>query len=131
MSTNRLFTLEEATQLLPTVRQLLIEIRAAKAALDVRTAELDRLAAMTGGNGHLAGDMASARKAIEAAGVELERLMAELDDLGVELKGIDDGLIDFPTTREGRVVYLCWRLGEDEIAWWHDVETGFAGRQPL
>jgi hypothetical protein len=57
--------------------------------------------------------------------------MAELDDLGVELKGIDDGLIDFPTTREGRVVYLCWRLGEDEIGWWHETDGGFAGRQPL
>jgi hypothetical protein len=50
---------------------------------------------------------------------------------GIELKDIDRGLIDFPSPREGRVVYLCWRLGERRIRYWHEVDAGFAGRQPL
>jgi hypothetical protein len=57
--------------------------------------------------------------------------MSELDGIGVQLKRIDDGLVDFPSERDGRVVNLCWRLGEDTIAWWHELDAGFAGRQPL
>lgn len=56
----------------------------------------------------------------------------ELDALGVQLKDHERGLIDFPSLRDGRVVLLCWQLGEgDRLEWWHDVEAGFAGRQPL
>ena len=51
--------------------------------------------------------------------------------LGVELKGIEQGLVDFPTMRDGRVVYLCWQLGEGTIAYWHEIDAGFSGRQPL
>ncbi len=54
----------------------------------------------------------------------------ELKELGVELKGFD-GLCDFPSLRDGREVYLCWRLGEPEVAHWHEIRDGFAGRQPL
>lgn len=127
----KLFTLEEALALLPTVRQLMLEIQAAKRALDEASAELDRLLGLTSGNGHLAADVAAARRAVQAAGEALQRLIADLDSTGAELKGIEEGLVDFPSEREGRVVYLCWRLGEDTIAWWHELETGFAGRQPL
>jgi hypothetical protein len=51
--------------------------------------------------------------------------------MGVEVKGIDEGLVDFPSERDGRVVYLCWRIGEPDILYWHEVHTGFQGRQPL
>ena len=131
MPTNRLFTLEEALALLPTVRQLLSEIQGAKRDMDVASIELDRLLALTGGNGHLAADVASTRDEVRRAGGRIESLIAELDDLGVQLKGIDEGLVDFPSERDGRVVLLCWRLGEETIAWWHDLDTGFAGREPL
>ena len=128
---DRLFTLEEALTLLPTVRQLVIEIQAARAEVERLTKALDRLLALSGGNGHLAADQAGARRAVQAAATKLDALMSELDSIGVQLKTIDDGLVDFPSEREGRVVNLCWRLGEDTIAWWHDLDTGFAGRQPL
>jgi hypothetical protein len=128
---DRLFTLEEALTLLPTVRQLVIEIQAARAEVERLTTALDRLLALSGGNGHLAADQAGARRAVQAAATKLDALMSELDSIGVQLKTIDDGLVDFPSEREGRVVNLCWRLGEDTIAWWHDLDTGFAGRQPL
>ena len=128
---SRLFTLDEALALLPTVRQLVLEIQAAKLLMEQKSAELDRIADLSGGNGHMAADLASARHSVQAAAAELERLIGELDSIGAVLKGIDEGLIDFPSEREGRVVYLCWRLGEETIAYWHDMDTGFAGRQPL
>jgi hypothetical protein len=131
MSNARLFTLEEALTLLPTVRQLLIEIQDAKRELDGVSAEAERLLGLTGGNGHLATDVARARGEVQVAAAKLESLMSELDSIGVQLKGIEEGLVDFPSEREGRVVLLCYRLGEETIAWWHDEDTGFAGRQPL
>jgi hypothetical protein len=127
----RLFTLDEALVLLPTVRQLISEIQAAKAEMDSQTAELERLMGLTGGNGHLAADIASTREQVQVTATKLQRLIEELDGIGVELKGIDEGLVDFPSERDGRVINLCWRMGEETIAWWHDLDTGFAGRQPL
>jgi hypothetical protein len=131
MSNYRLFTLDEALTLLPTVRQLISEIQEAKRALDLHSAEVERLLGLTSGNGHLAAEVARARAEAQVAAIKLEELMTELDSLGVQLKGIEDGLVDFPSEREGRIVLLCWRQGEETIAWWHDEDTGFAGRQPL
>jgi hypothetical protein len=127
----RLFTLDEAIVLLPTVRQLMTEIQAAKAGMDALTTELERLMGLTGGNGHLAADIASSREEVQRAATQLQKLIEELDGIGVELKGIDEGLVDFPSERDGRVINLCWRLGEETIAWWHELDTGFASRQPL
>ena len=63
---------------------------------------------------------------------EIEALLRELGELGVEVKDMDAGLIDFRTMRDGEEVYLCWRLGEgDRIAWWHPLEGGFLARRPL
>src|SRR3990170_5358733 len=128
---DRLFTLEDALALLPTVRQLLTEIQSGKREVEERSAAPDRLLAATGGNGHLTADVARAREALQHAAAALERLMGELDETGAELKGIDEGLIDFPSERGGRVVYLCWRLGEETIGFWHELDAGFAGRQRL
>jgi len=60
-----------------------------------------------------------------------QQAMKEIEDLGVLVKDFDIGLCDFPHKREGRVVYLCWKLDEDKVSWWHDMDAGFAGRQPL
>jgi hypothetical protein len=127
----RVFTLDEALTLLPTVRQLVTEIQAARSEVERLTLDLDRLLQLSGGNGHLAADQAGARRAVQAAASKLDGLLSEMESIGVVLKGIDDGLVDFPSEREGRVVNLCWRLGEETIAWWHEMDTGFAGRQPL
>ena len=63
---------------------------------------------------------------------ELTVQLAELEGLGVQLKDFERGLVDFPSLRDGRVVLLCWQMGEgDELEWWHDVDAGFAGRTPL
>ena len=63
--------------------------------------------------------------------MKAEALIKAIVELGVALKDIEQGLIDFPTERDGRIVYLCWRQGEDEIRFWHELDTGFAGRRPL
>jgi hypothetical protein len=64
--------------------------------------------------------------------VDLSVKVGQLETLGIQLKDYGNGLIDFPSMREGRVVLLCWKADEgDNIEWWHDVEAGFAGRQPL
>src|SRR5918993_1447732 len=105
--TDRLFTLDEARELLPTVRQLLTEIQASKGEVDTKGAEMARIIASAAGNGHREADLAHARDAVEYAAGDLQEHIAELADLGVELKGIDEGLCDFPSERDGRVVYLC------------------------
>jgi hypothetical protein len=66
-----------------------------------------------------------------AAATQLVSLLHHVKEMGVHIKDIDRGLCDFPYMRNGRVVYLCWQLGEDAIAFWHDIEAGFAGREPL
>lgn len=129
----RYFTLEEATALLPQLTPLLEEI----AALQPRLVEAERgLAsrnwqARTNGRVHHRDSSGAEHAARHRVLAELNARIAQLRQLGVELKDPRSGLIDFPSLREGRVVYLCWRLGEPVIEYWHDVDTGFAGRQPL
>ncbi len=60
-----------------------------------------------------------------------QQAVREVEEMGVLVKDLDQGLCDFPHQRDGRMVYLCWKLDEDEVTWWHDVDAGFAGRQPL
>ncbi len=70
------------------------------------------------------------RRPTDPVAREIEALLREIAELGVEMKDPDLGLVDFRTVRRGREVYLCWKLGEgDRIAFWHDLETGFAGRK--
>ena len=70
------------------------------------------------------------RRASDPVAREIEALLREISELGAEVKDPDRGLIDFPTVRRGREIYLCWQLGDgDRIAFWHDLETGFAGRK--
>ena len=129
----RLFTLSEAEALLPELIPMLEEIRDAQRELGEAQAEIERLTAPIGGNGHgvKADRIAQARQRVQRNSTTLRQRGLELDARGVELKDPATGLIDFRSRRQGRVVYLCWRLGEPRIEWWHELETGFAGRQPL
>jgi hypothetical protein len=127
----RLFSLDEALAALPRVSRLLSEIQTSKREIEGLSAELERLLPLSGGNGHMAADVASTRGAMQREGAHLEMLVAELDSTGAELKGIDEGLIDFRSERDGRTIYLCWRQGEETIAYWHELDAGFAGRRPL
>ena len=124
----KLFTVEEANSLLPTVRGIVRRIQRAYARVEAaqEQARLAAAGAAQGGGGmEGGGGYVMALTDLAAAGGELEAL-------GVQLKDYGRGLIDFPTMRDGRVVLLCWQLGEgDRISWWHDLEAGFAGRQRL
>ena len=124
----KLFNIEEANALLPTVRGILLRIRRAYRSLVSYQDEARHAAegAERGGGGMVDGPHYVSQV------IELLASAGELETLGVQLKDQQRGLIDFPSLRDGRVVLLCWHLGEgDQIEWWHDVEAGFAGRQPL
>ena len=124
----KLFTIQEANALLPNVRVILAKIQRAHRKLTEYRDEARKAAeaAEQGGGGIDAG------VAYAAVLTELTDQMSELDTLGVQLKDFERGLIDFPSLRDGRVVLLCWQMGEgDELEWWHDVDAGFAGRTPL
>jgi hypothetical protein len=129
----RLFTLDEAEALLPEVREELEAMRRAKAELDLLREALAGTANKAASNGHVtdADAVAGRRGRAERLAEEINHRLERFQSWGCELKGIDEGLVDFPSERDGRVVYLCWQVGEERIAWWHDTESGFAGRQPL
>jgi hypothetical protein len=124
----KLFTIQEANALLPSVRAILAKIQRAHRRLIPYRDEVRKAAeAAEQGGGGIADGVAYATVL-----TELTSQMSELDTLGVQLKDFERGLVDFPSLREGRVVLLCWQLGEgDELEWWHDVDAGFAGRTPL
>ncbi len=126
----RLFSVEEARALLPRVRPVLERLREAFATPRGARAqeEAERRAAMADGHPLAAPARAEDRERHEAA---LRECMAQLDEWGIQLKDPARGLIDFPHERDGVVVLLCYELSETELAYWHPMETGYAGRQPL
>jgi hypothetical protein len=123
--TERLFSREEANLLLPLLRPLLERAREVSAVLGDRGRQR-RLRSVTVGNGG-----GEAAREMMADGDELSRVVAEIGGLGVVVRDPSTGLVDFPAERDGEPVYLCWRLGEDEVAHWHDRDSGFSGRKPL
>lgn len=131
MSHPRIFSLDEAEQALPLVRHIATDIRAAYRLWQdaVTRYELEAAGATAD-----AGETEVLGSLREAVGVQAERvagLVDELQELGVELKDFEQGLVDFYALREDRLVYLCWRLGEEHITHWHEVDAGFAGRRPV
>ena len=126
----RLFTPTEANALLPVLVPILEELRERKATHDETRRALARLTPTMRGNGHGAKAAALERRLAQAAAA-LSHGVRRIAEHGVEIKDLDHGLIDFPSPRDGRVVFLCWRLGEGSIAFWHEVDAGFAGRSPL
>ncbi len=133
MDERRLFTLEDAIALLPRVRELIEEMQDFKRKFDRLNAEIEGLEQKGTTNGHSSpvGRIEQLRQHARVARGIVEAKIANLTAMGCEVKGIDQGLVDFPSERDGRIVYLCWQAGEETISYWHDLDTGFAGRQPL
>ena len=128
----RYFTLEEAEALLPTITLLLHKIQDEREKMHAIEGELEELQIQSMGNGHhLQSRIQRLHQEVLKAVQSLQQAIEELQEAGCELKDPDTGLIDFLSLRDNREVYLCWRLGEDHIRFWHDLDTGFAGRQPL
>jgi hypothetical protein len=133
MNNMRIFTLAEAEAMLPQIRDELLAMREHKRQLDAIREDIAALARRATGNGHARATGGAEQERLRAQSLVdmLNEGLARMSALGVEVKGVDEGLVDWPHEREGRVVYLCWRLGEGSIAWWHEIEAGFAGRNPL
>ncbi|MDX6486127.1 MAG: hypothetical protein QOF43_1280, partial [Gaiellaceae bacterium] len=129
----RHFTPEEANEALAEVRPLV------EAMVDRRQAHSRALARQEELEGHIRGngggippaELAAAAEEVEQEARELAETIDAIVAHGAEVKDIDEGLIDFPALRRGETVLLCWKLGEDEIGYWHSVEDGFPGRRPL
>ncbi len=140
----RFYTIDSANARLPEVRAILERLREQRAEL---IALRDELAARRRGGGGAEGGPAEgarsprpAKAASEAEALRLrmrgiidqmEAAVQQLVDWDISLRDIESGLVDFPALANGRQIWLCWRLGEDEIGWWHELEAGFAGRRPL
>ncbi|HYM56491.1 MAG TPA: DUF2203 domain-containing protein [Solirubrobacteraceae bacterium] len=122
---SRHYTLEEATELLPRVARLVERIRAARNRLGDREAReaLSEAGPTNGGGNH--------GRTVSEGFLELRESITELRELEVVLRDLDRGLLDFPSLRAGREIYLCWLEGEDTIGFWHEPEAGFAGRRRL
>lgn len=130
----RTFTLDEAQSLLPVLESLLRTAIAAKKTVDEADAQQQALQHRV----FLAGGMfldivPLARKKAERAKAEqrVKDALAEIDSIGVQVKDLDIGLLDFPCEVDGQTILLCWKLGEKNITHWHGVQEGFAGRKPI
>ena len=124
----KIFTIDEANALLPTVKAIVSHIRKSHKTLAYYRDEAKTAAAAADQGG---GGVQNGVHYAELV-TSFTNNLAELDKLGVQMKDFERGLIDFPSLRDGRVVLLCWQLGEgNEVEWWHDVDAGFAGRTPL
>ena len=124
----KLFTVDEANALIPSVRKILGKIQRSRRRMGAyrQEAKLAAEGAEQGGGGMKNGVLYANLL------TNFTAEMVELEGLGVQLKDFERGLVDFPSLRDGRVVLLCWQLGEgDQLEWWHDMEAGFSGRTPL
>jgi hypothetical protein len=121
----RHFTREEANALLPRLTDMLSRLRYAKDELtdaEAHQALADSAPANGGGE---------EGRQVGVAFLEVRRLLETIEQSGIVLRDIDRGLVDFPALLDDREVYLCWELGEDEVAYWHDLDAGYGGREPL
>jgi hypothetical protein len=117
------FTLEEAEAMLPDLREALTRMREARQVI-LRSAERVQATVASNGGGPEGQEYS---EAVTLLRDEVERISGQ----GIILRDVETGLVDFPSQREGKLMYLCWRLGEDRIGFWHDVDSGFPGRRPL
>ncbi|HEY3989976.1 MAG TPA: DUF2203 domain-containing protein [Acidobacteriaceae bacterium] len=128
------FTLEEANALLPVVESLLDQAIAAKEEAERLEGEIQSLRQRIFLSGGMTIDIANVahnRTETEAQVQRAKGSLTEIDSIGVQIKDLETGLLDFPCRVEGELVLLCWRRGERRIEYWHTLEAGFRGRQPL
>ena len=131
---SKTFTLGEAQTLLPVLEALLRKAQAAGARAGELESEMQQLTQrifLSGGMHVNVAQAAKRRATREKALQEARDTLTEIDEIGVQVKDLEKGLLDFPCILDGQTVLLCWRLGEKEIGYWHTTEDGFAGRKPL
>jgi hypothetical protein len=129
----RYFTVEEANALLPELRVILEDLLARRQELEERQQILESIRQQAGGNGYQLGGDQFLRLKREAEFIleECNNAIKNIEALGCLLKDFQIGLIDFPSMRDGREIFLCWKPDEAEVTHWHDLTEGFAGRKPI
>lgn len=131
MAEARIFTLEEAERTLPLLRRILTDLRTEYRVWQEALGDYELL---TGGARAESGEteeLLAARRAVTDSADRISAYLGEIEAIGCLFKGFDAGLVDFYTLRDDRLVFLCWRVDEDHITHWHDIEAGYAGRQPV
>lgn len=130
MSSDRLtYTIEQANALIPQVRAVLLQLAVEQRRLDASHAEMHR---QLDANGDPASAAAAGRREAEVAEIRegMRTLLVHLGEIGVELRDMEMGLVDFPGERDGARVWLCWRLADPTVAFWHGTDEGYASRKP-
>ncbi len=122
----RFFTVEEARQLLPSLKELMGQVMVISHRLEEYREVVQQLADSASSN--TGGPEGTAYLDIV---ISLQSCLTQLQETGCVLRSLQDGLIDFPHLKQGREIYLCWKYGEEDIRFWHEVDEGFAGRTPL
>ena len=135
MSNMQFFTPDEANGALPVVRPLVERLVEERRSYVELGAELEEVQSLVAGNGGSLdpGRVGELQEAVARAAAQLAAIVGEINELGVQVKDLDRGLVDFPARHpeDGATVLLCWELGEPDVAFWHGLEDGFAGRKPL
>ncbi len=124
------FTLDEANRTLPFVRRVVSDIVVSYRSWKQRVYQYELVAA-EGNTTVESEEQIKLREEIDEVAHRINRFVAELKPIGCVFKGFDDGLVDFHSEMDGREVFLCWKLGEDSVEHWHEIDVGFAGRQQL
>jgi len=123
------YTIEEANALMPQVRAVLLQLAVQQRRLDTAHAEMHR---QLDADGDPAAGAQAARLEAEISHIRdgMQSLLAHLGEMGIELRDIEMGLVDFPGERDGEVVWLCWRMADPTVAYWHRTDEGYATRKP-
>jgi len=129
----RVFTLEEANAAVIELRPVVEEMVEHGQRLAQAQARQRKLVTRIAGNGGdmQPSDLGELAETIQAEADAIAVCAERIDDAGAQIKSLEEGLLDFPSLRDGELVLLCWKLGEGEIEYWHGMEEGFAGRKPL
>lgn len=128
------FSRDEAEELLVRIEPMLVDLLEKKRTADSLEGDLSRAATritMAGGSSPAYADLAKKKSECTRTLAEITESIAEIQQTGCLVKDLDQGLVDFPCRIDGREAFLCWKLGEKRIGWWHGIEEGFAGRKPI
>jgi hypothetical protein len=126
----RAFTVEQANRMLPLVRRIVSDIVEAHQAWGRAVQAYETAATFTRADAP-SNQLGVLESDVRRIAADIEGYLGELRELGVDFKGFDLGLVDFPGERDGRPICLCWKLDEDEVRYWHEISDGYVGRQPL
>ena len=127
----RIFTREEAERTLPLVRRIIHDVLLEFPAWRRAVSRYELLVASLRAEDEEPVEAAALHQEIAGRAARVDGYLAELDQIGCVFKGFEEGLVDYYSLREDRLVFLCWRYGEERITHWHEIDGGFAGRQPV